>query len=61
MPLTAIADFEKKGKSDPLFAELARICAGTGGLWNAKAERYLLANAQSISGTSKKQVFHRKL
>jgi threonine dehydrogenase-like Zn-dependent dehydrogenase len=45
MPLTAIADFEEKGKTDPLFAELDRICKAHNNLWSAEAERYLLANA----------------
>ncbi len=48
MPLTAIADFEKLGKTDPLFAELAKICDAAGGLWCAEAEKHLLANAKSI-------------
>ncbi len=48
LPLTAIADFEKLGENDPLFAELARLTAKTGGLWNVEAEQYLLANAKEI-------------
>lgn len=48
LPLTAIADFEEKGKTDPLFAELAKLVAKTNGLWNAEAEKYLLANAPAI-------------
>ena len=44
MPLTAIDDFAKLGESDPFFAKLAEICAKNGGLWNAEAEAYLLAN-----------------
>jgi threonine dehydrogenase-like Zn-dependent dehydrogenase len=48
MPLTAIADFEKLGETDPLFAELAKIVGKTNGLWNAEAEKYLLANAKPI-------------
>lgn len=48
LPLTAIADFEALGKSDPMFAELYRICSKHNGLWNAEAEKYLLAAAQSI-------------
>jgi len=48
LPLTAIADFEVMGKTDPLFAELHRLTAETQGLWNAKAEEYLLANAKEI-------------
>ena len=45
MPLTAIADFAEKGKTDPLFAALAEICAGHGGFWSVEAEGYLLENA----------------
>ncbi|MBR6558365.1 MAG: zinc-binding dehydrogenase [Clostridia bacterium] len=48
LPLTAIADFEEKGKTDPMFCELAKLTAKTKGLWNAEAEKYLLANAKSI-------------
>ena len=48
LPLTAIDDFAKMGKSDPLFAGLADICERAGGLWNGEAERYLLANAKEI-------------
>ncbi|EAX7139821.1 zinc-binding dehydrogenase [Salmonella enterica] len=43
MPLTAITDFAEKGKTDPLFRELARLVEETYGIWNEKAERYLLA------------------
>jgi threonine dehydrogenase-like Zn-dependent dehydrogenase len=45
LPLTAIADFAEKGKSDPLFAELAKRTARSNGLWSKEAEEYLLANA----------------
>jgi len=48
LELTALDDFEEKGKSDPLFAELARIIARTNGLWSAEAERYLLEHAKPI-------------
>ncbi|MBN1776935.1 MAG: zinc-binding dehydrogenase [Clostridiales bacterium] len=48
LPLTAIDEFEKKGKTDPLFKELAKRCAKTGGLWNADAEKYLLQNAPKL-------------
>ncbi|NLP48041.1 MAG: zinc-binding dehydrogenase [Clostridiales bacterium] len=48
MPLTAIADFEALGESDPLFAKLYELTAQTNGLWNAKAEEYLLASAKAI-------------
>ena len=42
MELTAIDDFEKKGKTDPMFAELARITQKHNGLWSSEAEKYLL-------------------
>lgn len=42
MDLTAIEDFEKKGKTDPIFAELAKITQRHNGLWSAEAEKYLL-------------------
>jgi threonine dehydrogenase-like Zn-dependent dehydrogenase len=37
MPLTAIADFEKLGASDPFFANLHKSCAKHSSLWNAEA------------------------
>ena len=46
MPLTAIADFEEKGKTDPLFAKLHEICKANNGLWCAEAEKTLLAAKQ---------------
>lgn len=49
LALTAIDDFGEKGKSDPMFAELARIAAKTQGLWNAEAEKYLLSHAKPIA------------
>ena len=48
LPLTAIDDFEAKGKTDPFFAKLAEICGRHGKLWNAEAEKYLLDNAEVI-------------
>lgn len=48
IPLAAINDFEEKGKSDPLFAELDKICKKHNGLWSVEAEEYLLANAKEI-------------
>ena len=48
LPLTAIADFEEKGKTDPLCAELDRLCKANNNLWNPEAEKYLLANAKAI-------------
>lgn len=48
MELTAISDFEKKGKTDPLFTHLAKIVKKNNGLWSTEAEKYLLKNAKSI-------------
>ncbi len=48
LPMSAIADFEELGKTDPMFRELDRICKANNGLWCAEAEKYLLANAKSI-------------
>lgn len=42
MPLTAIADFAELGKKDAMYAKLAELVEETNGLWNAKAEKYLL-------------------
>jgi len=49
LPLTALADFEARGKSDPMFAELARITAAHNGLWSADAEKCILARARPIT------------
>jgi len=48
MPLTSIDEFAGLGEGDPLFAELSSICNRHNGLWNAEAEKYLLANASPI-------------
>lgn len=48
LPLTAIADFAEKGKTDPFFAELANRTARNRGLWSREAEEYLLANATKL-------------
>ena len=48
MPLTAIADFAEKGKTSPVFARLADICAAHNGLWSVEAEKYLLAHANEL-------------
>ncbi len=45
MPLTALTEFEEKGKESPLFAKLHEICNKNNGLWNVEAEAYLLENA----------------
>lgn len=48
LELTAIADFEEKGKTNPLFNELNEIVKKSKGLWSAEAEKYLLNNAKPI-------------
>jgi threonine dehydrogenase-like Zn-dependent dehydrogenase len=48
MPMTAIVDFEEKGKTDPLFKKLDEICKKHNGIWSDEAEKYLLANAKKI-------------
>lgn len=48
LPLTAIDEFEEKGKQEPLFAALAEICKRHGMLWNAEAEAYLLAHGERM-------------
>ena len=49
MPLTAITDFAEKGKTDPLFAELAEIAERHNGLWSEEAEKVLLEKAPRLS------------
>lgn len=44
MPLTAIDEFEEKGKDSEFFAELDKLCKKHNGLWNLEAEEYLLNN-----------------
>ena len=44
LPLTAIADFAEKGKTDPFFAKLAELTAKTDGLWNKEAEDFILSH-----------------
>jgi threonine dehydrogenase-like Zn-dependent dehydrogenase len=48
MELTALTDFEEKGKTDPLFARLAEMIKKNNGLWSAESEKHLLANAKQI-------------
>lgn len=48
LELTALADFQQKGKTDPMFAALAGIVENNNGLWSADAEKYLLAHAKAI-------------
>lgn len=62
LPMTAIADFAEKGKSDPLYAELDRICSRHNGLWSKEAEDYLLAHAPKIDiGEPKELIRERKM
>ncbi len=51
LELTAIEDFEQKGRTDPLFAQLAKIVKRTNNLWNAEAEKYLLDNGRPIESS----------
>ena len=48
LPLTAITDFAELGKKNKLFKKLDEICARHNYLWNAEAEKYLLAHAKAI-------------
>ncbi len=43
-PLTALTDLAELGKSNPVFAELAKLVDKHNGLWSVEAEAYLLAN-----------------
>ena len=47
-PLTAIADFAEKGKENPVYAELDKLCKKYMGLWNVEAEAYLLENGDKL-------------
>jgi len=49
MPLTAIADFKNLGESNPVYAELHKICENSLGLWCVEAETYLLDNADKLN------------
>jgi len=42
LPLTALSDFEKLGKTDERFKELDKIVKANNNLWCAEAEEYLL-------------------
>lgn len=48
LPLFAIDDLEEMGKTDAMYAELAKITKANNGLWCKEAEEYLLANAKAI-------------
>lgn len=49
MPLTPISEFEKLGATQPVFAELDRLCKAHKGLWNLEAEKYLLEHAGQLA------------
>ncbi|MEW6564608.1 MAG: zinc-binding dehydrogenase [Spirochaetota bacterium] len=48
MDLVAIADFAERGKTDPFYAELAKICEKHHNLWNKEAEDFVLAHAPAV-------------
>ncbi len=48
LDLVAIADFAQRGRSDPFYAQLARIVEKTDGFWSKEAEDWLLAQAPEI-------------
>ena len=45
MPLTSLSEFELRGTTNPVYAELHKLCAVNNGLWNVAAEEYLLKHA----------------
>jgi threonine dehydrogenase-like Zn-dependent dehydrogenase len=45
LPLVALDELSVKGEADPFYGQLDRICRKHGGVWNAEAEDYLLANS----------------
>ncbi len=48
LPLTAVADFEKKGKTDPLMLKLAEAVNNTKGLWSVEAEKILMQHGKLL-------------
>ena len=48
IPLVAIDELEELGKTNELYAELAKIVNRNGGLWCAEAEEYLLKNGPRL-------------
>jgi threonine dehydrogenase-like Zn-dependent dehydrogenase len=48
MSLTAISDFEAKGQTLPVYAELHKLCVANNGLWNVAAEEFLLQHADQM-------------
>ena len=62
LPMVAIDDFAEKGKSDPLYAELDRLCSANGGLWCKAAEDYLLEHAPKVSiGNATAKIVERRI
>ncbi len=49
LDLTAINDFERLGKTNPVFSELASITRKDNGLWSVEAEEYLLHHVTDLS------------
>lgn len=47
LPLTAISEFEEKGKTDGMFKKLDEICKANNGLWCLEAEKYLLEQLEA--------------
>jgi threonine dehydrogenase-like Zn-dependent dehydrogenase len=48
MPLTALTDFEEKGRKDLFCRELADLIGKNNGLWSTEAEAYLIAHATPV-------------
>ncbi|MFW5872625.1 MAG: zinc-binding dehydrogenase [bacterium] len=48
MPLIALDQVSEKGKENPVYAALGRILETNQNIWNAEAEKYLLANADKL-------------
>ena len=48
LPLIALADLEELGKDNELYRQLDILVKKHGGMWNAEAESYLLANAPRL-------------
>lgn len=48
MPLVSLYELQEKGKTDTFYAGLHEIVSANDYIWNDKAEKYLLANAQPI-------------
>lgn len=48
LPLIALSDLEELGKDSDLYKQLDILVKKHGGMWNAEAESYLLANAPRL-------------